>query len=329
MRDASEVVVAEHPESGHTMWALLEEDGSLRPTEAFRRLLGPLPPGAFRSPEELATAAGFHLHDGVWQRGEERLRARVVPVPGGRIVKLTPGEGDEREVRLLRITAHDLRGPLANVRSYVGLLLGGRQPLEPRVQRSLQVVRRNADKALALVEDTIDSLRLDRDGLPVEPHAVPLGPALEKALERLDDRAEPAQVTREVHVPEQLPDVWAEKDRLVRVLLAPLEHLTSRAEAGTRLTVDVVPGPTAVELRCLLTPGDAVSPAPFSRDQRMLEEHKLEDAVRMDVARRMAGLWGGELETLDVPDAGGRGFLLRLALPPTVPGQAEGRFPQG
>jgi signal transduction histidine kinase len=301
-------------------WALLEEDGRLRASEPFRRLLGVLPPGPHPSPEALLRAAGFAPGgEGAWERGEERVALTVAPVPGGRILGLSGGGVREQEVRVLRIAAHDIRGPLANVRSYAGLLLGGRYTHEPRVERSLHVVRRNADKALALVEDAIDGLRLDRAGLPVEPSAVPLRVALDKALQRSEDRAEPSPATLAVGpLPEPLPEVWAEADRLIRVLYAPLEHLLSRAPAGSRLALEVdAPGtgdagPGRVHVRFLLTPSEGLPREPFARLERTLEERKLEDPVRLDVARRLAESWGGGLSVHAPGGGAARGFLLAL-----------------
>jgi signal transduction histidine kinase len=311
-----------------TAWALLEEDGQLRPSEAFRSLLGTLPEGPFARPPAVLEGAGFLPQDGLWVRRGLALRLERVEVPGGQLLGLTPlreedGARREREVRLLRIAAHDIRGPLANIRSYAALALGGRMQLEPRLQRTLQVVRRNADKALALVEDTIDSLRLDRAGLPVEPEAVDVVAALQKAQARCEDRAEPSQATLEVHLPEGLPRVGAEPDRLVRVLQAPLEHLLVRAPAGSRLLLRgaVLPG-QGVELSFLLQPGEAVASHPFAREVRILEERKLEDAVRLDVARRLVEAWGGALELVEGAGEGARGFLLRLPPPPPTAEQA-------
>jgi two-component system, OmpR family, sensor kinase len=308
--------VAETSGTAQGAWALLEGDGQLRPTERFERTLGPLPSRPFADPTDVLRAAGFQQVDGGWQRGEERVLLRADRVPGGMLLRLVTQAEREREVRLLRIAAHDMRGPLANVRSYVGLLLGGRYTLEPRVERSLHVVRRNADKALALAEEAIDFLRLDRDGLPVEASAVPLRPALDKALQRSEDRAEPSPATRQVHVPEVLPEVWAEPDRLSRVLFAPLEHLLSRAQAGARVDLEVAPGPREVCVTYLMTPGTGMAREPFAREARILEERHLEDPVRLDVARRLTAQWGGSLDVLERPQEDARGFLLRLLLPP-------------
>lgn len=220
---------------------------------------------------------------------------------------------DAREVRLLRIAAHDLRGPLANVRSYADLALAGkRAPLEPRVKRALEVIRRNADRALSMLEDTVESLRLDRGGLPVEPEPVPFEAAWTRALQRTEARAEPAAASLEFALPEAVPDVIAEPERLHRVLYAPLEHLLSRAEGGgIRVTGSIDRGTLVLTL--LASDAQARADQPFGPERRMLEESHLEDPVRLDLARRLVESWGGELSAAE-HDGAGRGFRLVLLL---------------
>jgi len=230
------------------------------------------------------------------------------------------GDRAQREVRLLRIAAHDLRAPLANVRSYADLALASKQPLEPRVRRALSVIRRNADRALGMVEDAIESLRMDRGGLPAEPEPTPLLPAMEKALARARDRAEPSRADLRLSLPGTLPLVLAEQERLPRILYAPLEHLLARAESGEVLVRGREDRGTFV-ITWLATPGDALAPSPFGRAERMLSEGHMEDPVRLDLARRLVDAWGGELSTHEEDAGASRGFRLTLLLAQRDDGQ--------
>lgn len=245
-------------------------------------------------------------------RGEEQA---MQPTGGDQ-----PVEGQaEREVRLLRIAAHDMRGPLANVRSYADLVLAGRTPLEPRVKRAMGVIRRNADRALGMLEDTVETLRLDRGGLPVEPESTPFAPAWDRAQQRSQERAEPAAATVIPALPETVPPVYAEPDRLHRVLYAPLEHLLSRAQEGS-LEIHGRVDRGAFTLTFVATDPEARADRPFGPARRMLEEKHLEDPVRLDLARRLVEAWGGELSTYE-ETGGGRGFRLVLLLAEREDGQ--------
>ncbi|MFN7134639.1 MAG: histidine kinase dimerization/phospho-acceptor domain-containing protein, partial [Myxococcales bacterium] len=70
-------------------------------------------------------------------------------LPGGerleRLVDLNASEQLRKQrQQVLSVAAHDLRAPLANVRSYASLLLGGRMTdADPRVKRAAEVISRN------------------------------------------------------------------------------------------------------------------------------------------------------------------------------------------
>src|SRR5688500_4032758 len=112
------------PEPPREATAVLEEDGRLRATSAFKMLLGLEGVPRASSATALRQHAGFEQDDesGTWQREALRLRMEEEPLPGGRLVTLSDAGATEtdqqRQVRILRIAAHDIRGPLSNVRSY-------------------------------------------------------------------------------------------------------------------------------------------------------------------------------------------------------------------
>ena len=151
-------------------------EGSLRPVDA--RLLATwgwseLPPGHGLA-GELLEAAGFHPRPGGGRLGaRRRWPCARASAPGGRRaagVDAGPGEGAEEAdaaggCATWRWPRMISRGALANVRSYAALLLSGRIPLEPKAQRGLETILRNADRALAFAQDFFDSSRAELGSL--------------------------------------------------------------------------------------------------------------------------------------------------------------------
>jgi two-component system, OmpR family, sensor kinase len=147
--------------------ALLNAQGALRSVNA--RLLSLLGlealPAHVQGLPDLLEAAGLRRSEhSLWvsatravYAGEETLQ------DGTRLVWVLPAAPEEQgrlaRVRYLSLASHDLRGALANIRSYAGLLLGGRYTHEPRVQRGLETIRRNADRALGFAQNFFDSSR--------------------------------------------------------------------------------------------------------------------------------------------------------------------------
>ncbi|MFP2898635.1 sensor histidine kinase [Corallococcus sp. 4LFB] len=207
---------------------------ALLPRQGTPRLLGPLlldylglealppAPGA-AGIDGLMAAAGFRRRDGernLWEREDRTLLVGEEPLEdGGRLVWALPvpwsegqassrasmtGERVADRVRYLSLASHDLRGSLANIRSYAALLLNGRIPLEPKAQRGLETILRNADRALSFAQDFFDSSRADLGALACERERQPLLPILDAAVERTRAAASAASVAL---VLDELPEL--------------------------------------------------------------------------------------------------------------------------
>ncbi|WP_426757406.1 sensor histidine kinase [Myxococcus sp. Y35] len=287
----------------------------LLPREGGPRLLGrslleqlgldALPPRV-GSLTELLEAAGFQRRPGsgsLWERdgrvvmaGEERLE------DGGLLLWTSPLAWDEaevrRRVRYLSMASHDLRGSLANVRSYAALLLNGRVPLEPKVQRGLETILRNADRSLAFSQDFFDASRADLGSLPCDPERQSLLPILDAAVERQRAAATAAQVALVLDLGpgDAAPDVIVDGARIQHAVESFIQYQLARAQAGEviHLRVRALSPRVRVEVRregAPLTDEDAS--AVFQREERAFREKKLEDPLRVYLARQEVEAHGG------------------------------------
>ncbi|XXF75592.1 HAMP domain-containing sensor histidine kinase [Myxococcaceae bacterium GXIMD 01537] len=302
----------------------------LLPRQGAPRLLGrallehlglaSLPPTA-ASVDALLTAAGFQPRpgaSGLWEREGRVVRAGEVPLEdGGRLVWTWPAsdevEDTPRRVRYLSLASHDLRGPLANIRSYASLLLSGRVPLEPRVQRSVDTIARNADRALAFAQDFFDSSRADLGALAHEKERQPLEPLLANAVKRHQGAAEAASVALLLDPHPPTPDVEIDGGRIQHAVEAFILHHLTEAQPGEEIHVGTLtsPGGVRVEVRRVGAPSpDEASASIFQREERALREKKLEDPQRISLARQEVELHGGKVGV--EADAGGTTLFLAL-----------------
>ncbi len=201
----------------------------------------------------------------------------------------------------LDITAHDLRAPLANIRSYAEIARSGRAGgAPPTVLRALEVILRNADKALALVQDYIDSRRGDLDALDLA--LVPTSPVdlwAEIASASITDRLRERGVELRVEVETDLPDLSLDRRRVGRVLQLLLERASQRAPDGTQ----IVAFARREGSRALLgvadrgTPFGGASKEPlFDRQAAVIRERQLASGLALPLARAVARDHGGDAE---------------------------------
>ncbi|NOK37535.1 HAMP domain-containing histidine kinase [Corallococcus exercitus] len=320
---------------------------ALLPRQGTPRLLGPLlldylglealppAPGA-AGIDGLMAAAGFRRRDGernLWERedrtllvGEEPLEdgGRLVwalPVPwgasqassSGTSAASTTGERVADRVRYLSLASHDLRGSLANIRSYAALLLNGRIPLEPKAQRGLETILRNADRALSFAQDFFDSSRADLGALACERERQPLLPILDAAVERTRAAASAASVGLVLDELPELPDVQVDAGRIQHAVEAFVHHLLGRAQPGESLHVRAarLGHQVRVEVRRdgAAVPEEDIT-AVFQCEERAFRERKLEDPLRVFLARQEVEAHGGQVGAQ--ADVGGTTLFLTL-----------------
>jgi two-component system OmpR family sensor kinase len=223
-------------------------------------------------------------------------------------------ERTRSQVRYLSLASHDLRGALANIRSYAAMLLAGRIPLDPKAKRGLETILRNADRALSFAQDFFDTSRAQLGSLAFERERQPLEPLLAAAVERHRAAALAADVAivLEGHAP--LPMMDLDAGRIQHAVESFIQHHVHRAQPGERILVHAIPegDQVRVEVRREGQPlSDEDTALVFSHQERAFREKKLEDALRLHLARLEVEVHGGTVGA----ETDATGTTLFLTLP--------------
>ncbi len=272
-----------------------------------------------RTPGELreqAEAGGARIP--VLEDGALRVERRELP-DGLRLWVLgheADGGGQQRRQEILGIASHDMRSPLANVRSYAGMILGGKgPPLDPRVKRAAQVIAKNADRGLRLVDDIIDLRRADEKQLSLERSNVPLEEVLRLAFEEVRTAATDKGVRLAWSAPDGLPVLSVDEDKLRRAVRALLEAAVRRTPTDGEVRL-VAEARSAEIFVAVEDEGDRPSvqeaALAFDRDHQTIQARKLTAGVSLALAQEVARAHGGRVGC--VP-RGNIGAMYYLVLP--------------
>ena len=229
-------------------WARLPPEERLRLTDLRTPRGEPVPPTEFASERALRGehVTGYRVSirrpDG--QRRE--LLANASPIRGeqGRILGAVLDFDDitalirlqEQREDILRAVSHDLRNPLAGI-------LGQAQLCERRLAKAgLERERANAQAIIAaaqrmnaLIQDLVDMARSETGQLRLRRQPVDLASFAAGLKERLAPSLDMARV--ELRIPEHLPPVWADPDRLERILTNLLSNALKYSTPGTPVVV--------------------------------------------------------------------------------------------
>jgi len=132
------------------------------------------------------------------------------------------GEGssadlDDRRSEFLAVVSHELRTPLTSIVSFSELLRGEATGMSADGLKFLDIIERNADRLLGLIDDLLMLNRLESGALPLELEQVAVPDLLAEAVKSAAPVAAKSGVTLHLDAGEG-PRVRADPRRLLQVL---------------------------------------------------------------------------------------------------------------
>jgi signal transduction histidine kinase len=159
-------------------------------------------------------------------------------------------EAQRARQQFVSLVTHELRVPMTSIKGYTDLLLKGIVgPLNEAQTNFLQTVRSNVERMARMVADLGDINKLDGRILTFTPTAVALNVALNEALRPLENAiAQKGQTVTRI-IPEELPALWCDHDRLVQVLGNLLSNAHLYTPKGGIITIAAEPAPDMPAVR--------------------------------------------------------------------------------
>ncbi|MEV4782015.1 ATP-binding protein [Burkholderia sp. LMU1-1-1.1] len=246
---------------------------------------------------------------------------------------------DRRKDEFLATLAHELRNPLAPIRTGLDIMRINPADLGAG-QRAREIMERQLRQMVRLVDDLLDVSRINTGKLAIKRDLVDLQQVIHDAFETVRPLVE-----QQGHVLASAPlarPVLVEGDatRLTQILSNLLNNAAKYTGRGGRIAVDVELEPQRVRIHVR---DNGIGIAPEMRDavfqmfvqaDASLERTTAGLGVGLSLARRLAELHGGELSVHSMGLGYGSEFVLTLPLPthaeappeppagPAAPGQA-------
>lgn len=136
--------------------------------------------------------------------------------------------------------SHELKTPLAVIRSSVETLQEGAAEDPAARAFFLEQIVREVDRLTAMIKDMLSLARIESGELGLEPHPVPLGRAISDCMERHQPRAETKTLTLVEKPPTDVPaDVpaWADPDALRQIMDNLVDNAIKYTPNGGRVAV--------------------------------------------------------------------------------------------
>ena len=177
------------------------------------------------------TRALEQLNAGLEQRVAERTSALEATTAALQ-------EADRRKDEFLAMLAHELRNPLAPIRTAVQLLrlkeLGSQQR-----SRARDVIERQVEHLVTLIDDLLDVSRITRGMITLQREPILVGAIVARAVETARPMIDAQRHELTLDLPDELITVDGDKTRLVQVLANILHNASKFMDPGGQIHLRV------------------------------------------------------------------------------------------
>ena len=150
-------------------------------------------------------------------------------------------QADRLRSQFLSHVSHELKTPLTSIKGFLQNLLDGLTgPLNEKQQRYLSRMLDNSNRLIRMIEDLLDRTRIQSGRLDLVPDEIDLGICVTDAVEQLRLLAQAKQQTLEAVAPPAPLMVWADRDRLIQVIMNLVQNAVKFTPEGGSIMVTVM-----------------------------------------------------------------------------------------
>ncbi|HEY8377706.1 MAG TPA: ATP-binding protein, partial [Nannocystis sp.] len=211
---------------------------------------------------------------------------------------------------VLAVVAHDLRNPIASVLMHVAALR--RTGDEERRRRSLSAIERAATRMDSLVADLFDLACMEAGRLSMNPRPVAARQLVLDAFDAHRPQAAEASIELRLDLVPELPEVWADRDRVLQVFENLITNALKFTDPGGRITLGARPRGGEVLLWVADTgcgiPPDQL-PHVFDRYWRAARAERRSAGLGLCIVKGVVDAHGGRIWAESAPGVGSTFFF--------------------
>ena len=126
---------------------------------------------------------------------------------------------DRMKDEFVLTASHELRSPLTSVQGFAELLMLEREKLTPKQAETVEIIIDNTRHLVRLLNDLLDLARSDAGRLTIKPVPTDAGPLIADAVRTMRGQTEAAEQVLGENVPDDLPRLRVDPDRIRQVLV--------------------------------------------------------------------------------------------------------------
>jgi signal transduction histidine kinase len=213
--------------------------------------------------------------------------------------------------------SHELKTPLTSLIGFSQALVDGSLLSDAERTRAATIVHEESERVLRMAQELLDLARVEAGTISMHITSVDLGGQLDQELEMIRRRAEARRLSFKLNVPDDIPPVAADAERLHQVLDNLLDNAVKYAPGGSTVMVTARLSGGAVET-VVANPSGTHRPDPDRMFDRFYRADPSRSAAAggvglgLSISRELAAAMKGRLWA-DFDDAGN--LRVHLTLP--------------
>jgi len=158
-------------------------------------------------------------------------------------------EADRAKSEFVSNVSHELRTPMTSIKGYTDLLHAGAVgPINDEQKRFLSIIKNNAERLTALINDLLDISRVETGRVRFEPGPMQIGGVISDVVNALAGQADSKGLSLTYQVVSRMPDVMGDRDRLNQVVTNLVSNAIRYTPQGGAIEVRAYPVEGAVRV---------------------------------------------------------------------------------
>jgi PAS domain S-box-containing protein len=230
-------------------------------------------------------------------------------------------QADQRKDEFLAMLGHELRNPLAPIRTAVEIL-GRLGPVEPTVEKARLIIERQVEHLTRLVDDLLDVSRITQGKIALQKESIELAPILQQAIETTRPLIDARNQTVNIHIPSMPTFVAGDAVRLAQIFSNLLNNAAKYTHDNGLIELSVEFEIETVKIR-VRDNGAGISPdlLPhvfdlFTQADQDANRSQGGLGIGLTLVRRLVEMHGGTVSATSAGLAKGSEFVVTLPVAP-------------
>jgi signal transduction histidine kinase len=256
----------------------------------------------YRGPDERARMVGATFSIDAYKKAEAALR-----------------DSDRRKDEFLAMLAHELRNPLAPIRSAAEVLLMAEHDAA-RVRKASEVIARQVGHVTKLLDDLLDVSRVTRGLVALHPEPVELAHVVHNAIEQAMPLIQARGHSLQTRVSSQSVAVMGDRARLVQVVVNLLNNAARYTPHSGRIEIDLDASGSRARI-VVADNGQGIEPEllphlfdVFTQGPRNIDRSQGGLGIGLALVLRLVQLHGGSVHAHSDGKGKGSRFVIELPL---------------